>query len=72
MKQADNPFVQHDKENRQVNGRCRIMEGDFSKISQEYVLDGERLRAKSIKYRDEHKQKVHLAKIHELEEPDPT
>ena len=55
MKQADNPFAQQDKENRQVNGRCRIMEGDFSKIGQEYVPDGERMRAKSIKYRDEQK-----------------
>ena len=71
MRTAGNPFTQHDKENRQVNARPCILEDDFTKISQEYVLDGGRLRPKSIKYRDERHEKERSQAMKEVEEPHP-
>lgn len=42
----------YDKENAHPN-RPRVYEDDFSKISKQYVLDGQRLRVKSIRYRQD-------------------
>ena len=39
-----------DRENRHPN--CEVMEEDISKIAQSYVFDGQRVKAKSIVYRE--------------------
>ena len=41
-----------DKENQHPN-RCRVQEADISKISTSYVLEGERLKVKSILYKEQ-------------------
>jgi hypothetical protein len=41
-----------DKENKHPNQR--VTEGDISTIAKTYVFDGQRVKAKSILYRDAH------------------
>lgn len=72
-----NPYST-DKENDHPNIPKRVFkvkEEDFSSIGKHYVLDGERVRVKSIHYRDESKMPVAVGenakpKVINLEEID--
>jgi hypothetical protein len=63
----------YDKENHHPNiiRQGKIKEVDFSAISRSYVLEGDRLKVKSIYYNDKREQpKMALKEAEEIKTPD--